>query len=725
MKTNRNIALILCVASLFRTAAAETEFSTPIAVRFSDNSAEVAGTLDSSVVVTRHNAHVTISSTKPGVNYILSGPSLNGSLEVISTHPFQLTLNGVELSNCDGPAIEITSGAPCRIETAPETENRLCDAPDYSKKMEAALTSTGPLIFGGSGTLIVAGRGAKQHAICSDKDIFVESGRIQIISAAKDGIHGSENFQMNGGTLRVASEKDGLDITGAVDIHGGQLIITSGATDVSAIKCAHYLQQGGAAEITVSGDRSKALKTDEDCEITGGTLALTLSGSVQLQEMTNGTKAYTDPAYCKALDCEGNLLVSGGTITVKHTGLAGKGLCVDGNAEITGGTLDLEMTGGCSEKYTNEDYEADLAAADAFKMDGNLIVCGGTIRVLSKGNAGDGITAKGNITIGSPDADGAPTIAVTVRGAQVLISDQQAPEQLAFGPGAGFGQRRGGPGGNQNASNPKALQAQKNLVINSGNIRITTTKEGAEGIESKQSLTINGGTVEVSAFDDGINAAEQIIINGGSIYSYSDRNDGIDSNGSIEINGGVVVTSGTTMPEEGLDCDHNPLTINGGIVISTGGASSMPSENSRQPVLIYSGEGVANSILQIKSGTNSLLTYRIPRTYAAGGDQRTGPGGVRPEPPEGFEAPEGFEPRNAFGSRRGPPGGGFGQGSGPMTLLFSSPDIGRDAPLSILSGGTVSGGTEFHGLLFDANASGGTLIRTLPSSANTALTKAL
>lgn len=193
------------------------------------------------------------------------------------------------------------------------------------------------------------------------------------------------------------------------------------------------------------------------------------------------------------------------------------------------------------------------------------------------------------------------------------------------------------------------IKSAGNITVNNGDIVVKAIKkDGSEGLECSL-LTVNGGQMRVLAYDDAINTARELIINGGSVYCYSLYNDGIDSNGSIHINGGLVVSSGTQMPEEGIDCDRNIFVITGGTVIASGGGSSVPTARlSTQPSLIYSGD-YDQSIHIRGAGGEDVLTYSLLRTYRQ------------------------------------------------FTLLFSSPALRTGSSYELYSGGQPEGGTHLYG----------------------------
>lgn len=208
-------------------------------------------------------------------------------------------------------------------------------------------------------------------------------------------------------------------------------------------------------------------------------------------------------------------------------------------------------------------------------------------------------------------------------------------------------------------------------------------------------MTIHDGTFEIVAYDDCLNASSNITINGGMLYCYSMGNDAIDSNGTLDINGGLIIASGTTSPEEGFDCDQSRFTITGGILIGTGGASSSPTANTcTQYAVLYNGTGTSNSVIHISSSSGDSLVYKIPRSYTSSGGGGPGMGG-----------------------------GGMGGGNNrSMVLLFSAPELTNNVQYTVKTGGTITGGTEWHGYYTGATVSGGSTTATFTPGSSKLIT---
>ncbi len=113
-----------------------------------------------------------------------------------------------------------------------------------------------------------------------------------------------------------------------------------------------------------------------------------------------------------------------------------------------------------------------------------------------------------------------------------------------------------------------------------------------EGMNSELHLTINGGTVNIEAQDDGINTNEDFVsvttVNGGALNvtgGLGSEGDGIDSNGYLVINGGTVMANANPRSGDGgIDAD-SPILINGGTVCATGPRNDAADTASAQPYI--------------------------------------------------------------------------------------------------------------------------------------------
>ena len=200
--------------------------------------------------------------------------------------------------------------------------------------------------------------------------------------------------------------------------------------------------------------------------------------------------------------------------------------------------------------------------------------------------------------------------------------------------GMGFGGKR------KYVASTKGIASKGKITINSGNITVKTSTAGAEGIEGKEGVVVNGGMVDVMSPDDAINANATIEFNGGTVIARSRGNDAVDSNpkgGFFMPFGGnnnnqedtdpaIIITGGTVYawsqagsPEEGLDCDFAPLVIEGGTVFTVGGGmGEMPSvptnKTSKQPsALLLNLNIVKEQPVYLYDSKNKLLeTITVP-----------------------------------------------------------------------------------------------------------------
>ena len=398
----------------------------------------------------------------------------------------------------------------------------------------------------------------------------------------------ASNYSTSGSTRTYTI----TDVTGSYA--GGSTASSSEDSYAAAgIKCdKNFTLLGGSHTITMSGSESKGIKVEGSAMFDGGELTINTSGTAKVV-------AY-DPSYCTAIKCDGALTINGGDIDITATGQGGMGISADGVLTMNGGNVDITLSGaGASYTATTG---TDYYSTKCLKGDVAVNLLGGTLNCLAKGNGSKAIVASGELTIGREGADNA------------LLNISAVTQGSSLGSTSGGGGGMGGMNSGFNAA-PKAIKGAANVYVNSGTVYAETKNDGGEGLESKATLTINGGIIECSTYDDGVNASSALVINGGCIYSHATNNDGIDSNGTITVNGGIALSSGSSAPEEGFDCDQNKFVINGGVMVGTGGATSNPTSATQPYSSVTSVSVTSGKYLSVKdSSGNVLFSYKCPNT---------------------------------------------------------------------------------------------------------------
>lgn len=418
-------------------------------------------------------------------------------------------------------------------------------------------------------------------------------GTYTIRSAAFTGL-GSDRYYQIASSYSTSGTVRTYQLNDVTSSYAGGSLSSGSATEDSytaaGVKCdGNFAMSGGEHSITVSGSESKGIKVEGAAVIDGGKLVINTSGTAKVV-------AY-DPSYCTAIKCDGALTINGGDIDISATGQGGHGISVDGVLTMNGGDVGITISGAGS-SYTSA-TGTDYYSTKCLKGDVAVNLLGGALNCLAKGNGSKAIVAGGLLTIGNEGTDNA-LLNIT-----------------AVTQGTSLGASSGGWGCMQEGFNaaPKAIKSAADVVVNSGTVYAETACDGGEGLESKATLTINGGHIECDTYDDGINASSALVFNGGYVYSHASNNDGIDSNGTITVNGGVVLASGTNAPEEGFDCDNNQFTVTGGILVGTGSANSSVTSSSQPYASVSSVTVSQGKYLTVKDSSGSVMfSYKCPNT---------------------------------------------------------------------------------------------------------------
>lgn len=397
-------------------------------------------------------------------------------------------------------------------------------------------------------------------ASCGQKGVAVDGGEITI---TEGGLYMLSGSLTDGQVIVDAGEKEtvhlvlnGADIcssdSAAILVQQAQKVIltlTGGNTlsstaslldeKVDAVLYSKSdLTLNGTGTLTVNTDSGNGIVSKDALLMTGGKIEIYagnhgLTGKDWIG-ITGGSLNITaggDGIHAKNSEdaALGSLLITGGSMSIRS---ADDGISASGNLQIDGGSFEI-MAGGGSENGSMKASDAMLwgqqsstetdSGAKGIKTDGSMLISGGEFQLDC---AGDAVHSNGDISIG---------------GGQWTIRTAD-----------------------------DGIHADGKLHIQDGSFSIPYCYEGLEG----NSVQIDGGTFDIVSTDDGINAAGDtecsIVINGGTVTIVS-GGDCLDSNGSLTLNGGTLNLTCNGNGNTAIDYEFD--YVNNGADVSTNDGS--------------------------------------------------------------------------------------------------------------------------------------------------------
>lgn len=182
-------------------------------------------------------------------------------------------------------------------------------------------------------------------------------------------------------------------------------------------------------------------------------------------------------------------------------------------------------------------------------------------------------------------------------------------------------------------SGDDAIHADNQVLADDGEIHILKSYEGIEGL----CIDINGGIINITAEDDGLNSAggndasgntskwgddpfattegAYIKITGGQLLVNA-SGDGVDSNGDFIMEGGTVIVEGPINNGNGTLDYNGEGIISGGTFIGTGSSGMLQSfsQDSTQPVMViyYSENQAAGAKIELMDSEGAVLLTETP-----------------------------------------------------------------------------------------------------------------
>ena len=471
----------------------------------------VAGNVAQYLTVETSGAHVSIVQSEDlaeEITYTLAGTSADGGFYMEGSYKATVELNGLTLTNqsatYSGAAVHIQNGKRIKVKPLTGTTNTLVDAASGAQK--GCLYIKGHAEFAQKGTLNVTGN--VKHAIKTGEYFTIKNATINVLGAVGDGISCNEYFLMESGTINISgTQDDGIQC----DLDGTES--TGELTDHEDEDSGNIYLQGGTINVSVTADKAKAIKSEGDMTITGGTITCSTSGGGVWDTDELKTKA----AAC--LSADGNMTVSGeAVLNLTSTGAGGKGISADGTLTFNGGTTIVSTSGnalvasssGNLSVITNsrslDNYTTSYKSSPkGIKADGAIIINDGIINITTTGAGGEGIESKDYINI---------------TGGQVIVNASDDAINAAY-----------------------KKNDQKQWVSGSGDLTITggyifARSTGNDGMDSNGDTKISGGIIYAigasggeMAIDANTEEQKKLYITGGTIFALGNLENGASITG--------------------------------------------------------------------------------------------------------------------------------------------------------------------------------------------------
>ncbi|MBR6286744.1 MAG: carbohydrate-binding domain-containing protein [Bacteroidaceae bacterium] len=417
-------------------------------------------------------------------------------------------------------------------------------------------------------------------------------GVCYVVSGTTDNgsltIEGKSDFELSlNGTSITNPQSTAIDIEGkgaAYIVVGGSNSLTDGTAADDSHKAALYAKGkmliSGTGELSVYGVYNNGIHSK-------GYIVIDKGVNLYVNSTANhGIKA-------------ASAIINGGIVNVETSSAGGKGINCDEDITINGGRTTVVCTG--NGRWDTDDMETKAAACIA--CDSVMTINGGEVYAKATGSGGKGLKADWEAYI-----NGGKLRIVTTGG--LYYNDGTTENHNYTGDTDKLDDAY--------TSSPKGIKVGTKdvhgaIAITDGDIMVRTTGNNGEGIESKGTFEISGGTVMVSAHDDAINSSGDLTISDGTVVAVGTSNDGIDSNGNMYLNGGTIIAMGAGGAEAGIDINEQKrLYITGGYIFGIGGRCDGSLGSTTQGIATTSGSVSAGSTVSITSGTTTIASFTMP-----------------------------------------------------------------------------------------------------------------
>ncbi len=495
-------------------------------------------------------------------------------------------------------------------------------------------------------------------ALFSDRDLsgtYDEAAAVITCSGDSIAIEGS-GAEANGSDITITDEGVYL-ISGTLD--DGQIVVNSagkvqlvlnGASLSCSDSAAIYVQQAKKCFLTlaegtensVSDGNTYIYANEGDNEPDAAIFSadsLTINGSGSLNVSGN---------YNEGITSKDDIVITSGTLNVTSVGNGIKGkdyvAIAGGDLTITAGADGLKSNNatdaGCGFVYVRDGSITIDAQEDGIQAETEFIAEGGTFRITSGGGSANASPQANNDFGGGRDGWGGfgkwGSYDETAAEDDTAVSTKAVKAgTLLYMAGGDFSIDTADDGLHSNGdlcccgasakitAGGDGVHADGLADFTDGTIQVLHSSEGIEAA----GIRIAGGTVEVTASDDGFNASDgtsqgamgtysdgcALEISGGSVYVNA-GGDGLDSNGDMLISGGTIIVDGPTNSGNGALDGNGGIYCSGGLLIAAGssGMAEYPKGSQNTAIITLPASQPSGTVVTICDSSGTEIISHTP-----------------------------------------------------------------------------------------------------------------
>ncbi len=512
-----------------------------------------------------------IKITKGG-DFTVSGTLANGNIVISANEKVKLRLSGAKITSSENPCIFVENADKAYITLTKGTENYLT----VENSEDGAIYSKDNLEIKGEGNLNIKSKAG--HGIKASDNLNIENGTITI-NAESDGIHINDTFKMTGGTVNITAIGDGIDCESIVDISDGTINIETNGTP---IETAQTVQDTASGAI-----RQMMWEETADVEFEKSTKGI----NAEWMMCISGGEININSAS-HAIHCGDEIEINDGKFTISSK--YDKGISAHGNLTVNGSDTVIDITKSTEGIESKNVLTINDGIIKVVASDDALNATGGNSGTMMQGGnfGGDGENRNRIMNEGFGEGQRVP-------------ADGQMQQNGKMRTEQGARPQRGGNGRQAGMQPPSEMPQNGEFAPPAGartQIGEGTMPDGIMGGSRgnmKTCLIINGGSIEICAVNDCLDANGSLAINGGTIKA-------TDSNGSFTGTFAIVDPDGQTTISE-----------NATLIFAAGGGNANSLGLSQNTIVVYceNNHAAGDKITVSDSKGNTVYEYTPNGSY--------------------------------------------------------------------------------------------------------------